>query len=60
MKLEFKDVQEIERYEDLSGEKVEIADIISGYEDGTLKPNNNLTRAEAITLIINALEKLGW
>jgi hypothetical protein len=56
----FKDVQEIERYEDLSGEKVEIADIISGYEDGRLRPNNSLTRAEAITLIINALEKLGW
>ena len=56
----FKDVQEIEKYEKLSREELNIADIISGYEDGTLKPNENLTRAEAITLIINALEKLGW
>lgn len=29
--------------------------IVSGYEDGTFRPNNNLTRAEAAKMIVGAL-----
>ena len=39
---------------------IEIANIIKGYDDGTLRPTKHLTRAEALTLIINSLETLGW
>ena len=36
----------------------EMQDYISGYADGTIRPNQNLTRAEAVT-IINRVEKRG-
>jgi len=56
----FKDAAQIEKYEKLSGEKVEIANIVEGYDDKTLRPNDNMTRIEALKLIINSLEKLDW
>ncbi len=31
-------------------------DVINGYEDGTFGPDNSVTRAEAIKIILNALE----
>lgn len=31
--------------------------IITGYQDGTFKPKNHATRAEAVTVIVKALEK---
>lgn len=31
--------------------------IITGYLDGTFKPKNNATRAEAVTVIVRTLEK---
>ena len=34
------------------------AGIFTGYEDGTLRPENNLTRAEAATVILRFLENL--
>ena len=30
--------------------------IIAGYEDGTFKPNNNITRAEAAALIYRIMQ----
>jgi hypothetical protein len=30
--------------------------VINGYEDGTLKPKVNTTRAEAVTVILKALQ----
>ena len=56
----FKDSKEIREYEKLIGENVQIANVVKGYQDQTLRPNDNMTRIEALTLIINALEKLGW
>ncbi|MGJ0847770.1 S-layer homology domain-containing protein [Tissierella praeacuta] len=56
----FKDSKEIKEYERIVGENVELADVVKGYQDKTLRPNNKMTRAEALTIIINALEKLGW
>ena len=31
--------------------------VISGYEDGTFKPDNNITRAEVATMIVAALNR---
>ncbi|MBQ9599285.1 MAG: S-layer homology domain-containing protein, partial [Clostridia bacterium] len=33
------------------------AKIISGYEDGTIRPDITLTRAEAVTMLNNALKR---
>ncbi len=35
------------------------AGLVKGYNDGTFKPNNNVTNAEAITMAIRALEARG-
>ena len=49
-------------FTDLSGTTYETAvtdlvskGIISGYSDGTFKPENGITRAEAVTIIVNAM-----
>lgn len=39
--------------------QVAAADIVGGYEDGTFKPNGSLTRAEAATMVVNALSLEG-
>ncbi len=39
---------------------VQISSTIAGYPDGTLKPNETLSRVEALTLIIKALDSMGW
>ena len=33
---------------------------VSGYTDGTLRPNNPINRAEAMTLLLRLLRGLGW
>lgn len=37
-------------------EQAAVAGIIGGYEDGTFKPNQNLTRVQAATIIVRALD----
>ena len=39
---------------------VQISSTIAGYPDGTLQPEGTLTRIEALTLIIQALDSMGW
>lgn len=34
--------------------------VLSGYPDGTLKPNVHITRAEALTTLLRLLRALGW
>ena len=52
-KNSFKDIEE--KYKaDIS--KLVKLKIINGYEDGKFKGNNNLTRAEAVTIVIRVLE----
>lgn len=36
------------------------AGVISGYPDGTLKPNRHITRAEAMSVLLRLLRALGW
>jgi len=41
--------------------KAAVADgVLSGYPDGTLKPNAPITRAEALTTLLRLLRGLGW
>ncbi|MFB9326943.1 S-layer homology domain-containing protein [Paenibacillus aurantiacus] len=35
------------------------AGVISGYQDKTLKPQNSISRAEAVTMIVRALDNIG-
>lgn len=34
--------------------------VLSGYEDGTLRPNDHITRAEALTVLLRLLRALDW
>ena len=36
---------------------LERANIVSGYEDGTFRPNANITRAEAATMVNGAIDR---
>lgn len=36
----------------------QMAGIVEGYEDGTFKPNNLITRAEAVQMVYNAIESV--
>ena len=38
-------------------EKVSTSGLMNGYEDDTFKPNNKLTRAEAVTVINRMLQR---
>lgn len=41
--------------------KAAVADgVLSGYPDGTLKPDAHITRAEALTVLLKLLRSLGW
>ena len=49
----FKDIEE--KYKTNVSKLVKL-NIINGYEDGEFKGNNNLTRAEAVTIVVRVLE----
>jgi hypothetical protein len=34
--------------------------VLSGYPDGTLRPNGEITRAEALAVLLRLLRALGW
>ncbi len=53
---EFTDVAETANYAEAVNTLAAL-DVISGYEDGTFKPDNNITRAEVATLIAAALNR---
>ena len=50
-KLSFKDVDNNEWYAEYLGYLAKY-DIINGYNDGTFKPNNSVTRAEFVTMAV--------
>lgn len=55
-------VKQIKDYRNIDDEikeyvlKAYVKGIITGYTDGTFKPNNNITRAEAATMLVRFLE----
>lgn len=53
----FKDQLEVSAWAKDAIEKASSNSFITGYEDGTFRPKNNATRAEAVTVIVRALEK---
>ena len=56
--LGFKDAGDISEYAVSAMNWIAGQEIIKGYEDNTVKPKNNATRAEATTLIQRFLEKV--
>jgi len=55
--LEFTDINEIPSWANEAISKMVSNGLISGYEDNTIKPNKQVTRAEAVTMIYNILLK---
>ncbi len=56
--VEFKDVEKGKWYYPYV-ERAAAAGLVKGYPDGTFRPNNNVTNAEAITMALRALNKYG-
>ncbi len=56
--MRFPDVQASKWYAK-NIEKATAAGIMVGYEDGTFRPDQPLTRAEAATIVATLLKKLG-
>ncbi|MBR4880134.1 MAG: S-layer homology domain-containing protein [Clostridia bacterium] len=57
-KLSFKDAGDISSYAVTAMEWVADQEIIKGYDDNTVRPKNNATRAEAAVMLHRFLEKL--
>ncbi|WP_141503505.1 S-layer homology domain-containing protein [Paenibacillus luteus] len=55
-KLTFKDTAKIGAWAQKAVAQAVKANLINGYEDGTFRPNANLTRAELAVIIANALK----
>ncbi|HEY9060902.1 MAG TPA: S-layer homology domain-containing protein [Pseudobacteroides sp.] len=56
MSLDFKDKKAIPDWASGYVAKAVELSIVNGYQDGSFKPNKNITRAEAFTIIIKGLE----
>ncbi|MBP3361960.1 MAG: S-layer homology domain-containing protein [Clostridia bacterium] len=56
---DFTDHEDISEYALLGVQKLQMADIISGYETGCFLPQNTITRAEAAKLIYSTLKNCG-
>ncbi|WP_162164753.1 Ig-like domain-containing protein [Desulfofundulus thermocisternus] len=53
---QFKDAADVPEWA-----KAAVSDgVLSGYPDGSLKPNAHITRAEALTTLLRLLRALGW
>ena len=51
--LTFEDISEIPDWSKDAFEMLTAAGILNGYDDNTIKPKNNVTRAEAVTMFYN-------
>lgn len=56
LEIEANDINDIPDWAYLHFEKLITYDIIHGYEDNTLRPNKNVTRAEAAAIIYNMIK----
>lgn len=52
-KLQYKDLNNIPLWSADAFKKLNTAGLISGYDDNTIKPQNSVTRAEAVTMLYN-------
>ncbi|TAH59625.1 MAG: hypothetical protein EWM50_07740, partial [Gottschalkiaceae bacterium] len=59
-RVENVDTLDLSKFNDVDNVNVRIASVVDGFPDGTLRLNNNLSRIEVITIIVNVLEELGW
>ena len=50
-----KDANDIPQWADEHFKKLVANNVVKGYEDNTLKPNQNVTRAEAAMIIYNTM-----
>lgn len=57
--VEFADREEIAGYALSAVTELQKAGVLSGYEDGTFKPQNSITRAETAKLLYGMLDELG-
>ena len=55
----FSDESTVAEYAKAAVHSLKAADIISGYDDGSFRPENNATRAEAAQMIYNVLKYAG-
>lgn len=53
--LDYEDSADVAQYAQECLEKAQAAGLLEGYEDGTVRPQGNLTRAEGITLLMRAI-----
>ena len=56
--LNYKDSDKISAYAVVPMQKAASIGLISGYEDGTIRPQNNLTRGEAVALVVRLVNWL--
>lgn len=56
--LNYADISKISPYAKKYLEKAQSIGLISGYEDGTLRPKNTVTRAEGVAMLMRALYHL--
>lgn len=56
--VDFKDIDSVAEYARVGVDVLARAGIISGFEDGTFRPEQNITRAEAAKIIYNCLTNL--
>lgn len=60
-RVEQMDILDLNIFIDSDSTDIGFVSIVDGFPDGTLKlNNNNINRIEAVTMLVNALEELGW
>lgn len=62
-RVEQMDTLDLNIFIDSDSTDIGFVSIVDGFPDGTLKlnnNNNNINRIEAVTMLVNALEELGW
>lgn len=51
---------DLSEFKDVDNVNIKVASVVDGFPDRTLRLGKNLSRIEAITMLVNTLEKLGW
>ena len=59
-RVEKVDNLDLSKFKDVENPNIQLASIVDGFPDNTLRLDNNLSRIDAITILVNTLERLGW